>query len=271
MRRRAGFLLLLFVALGFLLTPPLWQVATSLKSREQLSMLPPLLPDPPTLENYQGVFAGRPFGRHILNGTIVAALTALLALLLGAPAAFAVSRLAIARARTLLFGFLAVSWIPPIAIVSPMYLGMRALGLRDTWWALVLADTAFVLPLTIWFLTTFFDEIPQDLLWAARVDGATTVGAFVYVALPLSAPGLAAAAIVAFIYAWNEFLFSLVLTSSPAAQTVPVAIALFPGLHEMPWGEIAAASVIASAPVLVLILMFQRWIVQGLTAGAVRE
>jgi multiple sugar transport system permease protein len=160
--------------------------------------------------------------------------------------------------------------VPPIAIVSPLYLAIRALGLRDTWWALVAADTVFVLPLTIWILATFFRDLPPDLERAARVDGATALGAFVHVVLPVAAPGVAASAILAFIYAWNEFLFALVFTSSPRAQTVPVGIALFPGLTEMPWGQLAAASLIAAAPVLLLVLVFQRHIVQGLTAGAVK-
>ncbi|MFQ5792099.1 MAG: carbohydrate ABC transporter permease [Acidobacteriota bacterium] len=272
MRLKAmGFGAALALALAFLLAPPVWQMLTSLKSQEQLGVLPPLLPDPPTAAHYHSVFEGRPFGRYILNSAVVASLTMLLALALGAPAAYALARLPLPGAGWVLFGFLGVAMFPPVSIVSPLYLAIRALGLRDSWWGLVVADTTFVLPLTIWILSTFFLDVPRDLLRAARVVGATTVQAFFHVARPVAAPGLAASAILAFVFAWNEFLFALVFTSSPAAQTVPVGIALFPGLHEMPWGEIAAASLIASAPVLVLILVFQRRIVQGLTAGAVRQ
>jgi multiple sugar transport system permease protein len=270
-RFRLGFWLALALALGFLLAPPLWQLITSLKPRAQLGVLPPLLPQPPTAAHYESVFEGRPFSRYILNSAAVAFCTMLLALGLGAPAAYALARLPLAGARFILLGFLTVAMFPPVAIVSPLYLGVRAAGLRDTWWALIAADTTFVLPLTIWLLATFFREIPRDLVSAARVDGASTWGAFRHVILPVAAPGLAASAIFAFVFAWNEFLFALVFTSSPKAQTVPVGIALFPGLQEMPWGELAAASLIASAPVLLLILLFQRRIVQGLTAGAVKE
>lgn len=268
--RRLGFVAVLAMALAFLLAPPAWQLITSLKPQGELGSLPPLLPEQPTLEQYRSVFEGRPFGRYILNSAVVATLTMALALILGAPAAYALARLPLRGSGALLFGFLIVAMFPPISIVSPLYLGIRAVGLRDTWWALVAADTTFTLPLTIWILSTFFREIPRDLIRAARVDGATVWQAFFFVALPAAAPGLAAAAILAFVFAWNEFLFALIFTSSPAAQTVPVGIALFPGLNEMPWGEIAAASLIASAPVLVLILVFQRRIVQGLTAGAVK-
>ncbi len=268
--RRLGFLALLATVLAFLLAPPAWQLVTSLKPQAQLASLPPLLPDPPSSEHYRAVFDGRPFGRYILNSAVVAGGTTALALLLGAPAAYALSRLRLPGASTLLFAFLAVSMVPPIAILSPLYLAVRALGLRDTWLGLMAADTVFVLPLTIWILATFFEELPRDLERAARVDGATAFQAFVRVALPVAAPGVAASAILAFIFAWNEFLFALVFTSSPSAQTVPVGIALFPGLHEMPWGQLAAASLIASAPVLALVLVFQRRIVQGITAGAVK-
>jgi trehalose/maltose transport system permease protein len=268
--RRLAWPLLLGLALAFLLAPPAWQLVTSLKPQAQLGRLPPLLPHPPSLEHYRAVFQGRPFGRYILNGAVVACGTTLLALLLGAPAAYGLTRLRLRGAPSLLFGFLAVSMVPPIALVGPLYLGIRALGLRDTWWGLILADTVFILPLTIWLLATFFKELPPDLERAARVDGASAFGAFVHVALPVAAPGVAAAAILAFIFAWNEFLFALVFTSSPAAQTVPVGIVLFPGLGEMPWGQLAAASLIASAPVLALVLAFQRRIVQGITAGAVK-
>jgi len=268
--RRLAFVLSFTAALVFLLAPPAWQLVTSLKPQGQLALLPPLLPHPPTLEHYRLVFEGRPFGRYILNSAVVALGTTLLALLLGSPAAYGLARLDLPGARSVLFLFLAVSMVPPIAIVSPLYLAIRALGLRDTWWGLIGADTAFVLPLTIWILATFFRDLPPDLERAARVDGATALGAFLHVALPVAAPGLAASAILAFIFAWNEFLFALVFTSSPAAQTVPVGIALFPGLQEMPWAQIAAASLIASAPVLALAFVFQRRIVQGLTAGAVK-
>jgi ABC-type glycerol-3-phosphate transport system permease component len=254
----------------FVLLPPLWEVVTSLKPNSELGTLPPLLPHSPTLAAYRAVFEGRPFGRYIVNSAIVAVATTLLSLLLGAPASYALMRLRVRGAAAILFAFLGVSMVPAVSLVGPLYLGIRSLGLRDTWWGLVLADTVFVLPLTVWVLATFFRALPPDLERAARMDGATALQTFVHVALPVCGPAVAAAAILAFIFAWNEFLFALSFTSSPAAQTVPVGIALFPGLHEMPWGEIAAGSLIGSAPVLILVFLFQKRIVEGVTAGAVK-
>jgi len=267
--RRTTFLFATLVG-AFLLLPPLWEVVTSLKSPLELGTLPPLLPHPPTLEPYRAVFRGRPFGRYIVNSAVVAIATTLFSLLLGAPASYALTRLRVRGGSAILFGFLGVSMIPAVSLVGPLYLAIRSLGLRDTWWGLVLADTVFVLPLTVWVLATFFRGLPPDLERAARIDGATALETFLYVALPVCGPAVAAASILAFIFAWNEFLFALSFTSSQAAQTVPVGIALFPGLHEMPWGEIAAGSLIGSSPVLLLVFLFQRRVVEGVTAGAVK-
>ena len=159
---------------------------------------------------------------------------------------------------------------PPIATVSPLYLILRACGLRDTPLGLVLPYTTFALPLALWVLTGFFREIPDELYRAARVDGCTPFQAFRKVMLPLAAPGLATTAILVFIFSWNEFLYALTFTSSPEHRTVPVAISLFAGEHKEPWGEIAAASVIATLPLVILTLVFQRRIVAGLTQGAVK-
>lgn len=159
---------------------------------------------------------------------------------------------------------------PPIATVSPQYLLLRALGLRDTLAGLVLPYTTFALPLTLWILTSFMKEIPDDLFRAARIDGCTPFQAFRRVLLPLAAPGLATTAILVFIFSWNEFLYALTLLSSPEKRTIPVAITLFAGEHRDPWGEIAAASIIATLPLVALTLLFQRRIVSGLTAGAVK-
>jgi multiple sugar transport system permease protein len=159
---------------------------------------------------------------------------------------------------------------PPIAVVSSLFLLIRFLHLRDTWWALILADTTFALPLTIWVLTSFFRDVSNDLLRAARVDGCTARQALLYVFLPVVAPGLVTAALLTFVFAWNEFLFALTFTATEASRTVPVEISLFPGLHEVPWGELAAASLIVTLPVLALVIILQRRLVAGLTAGAVK-
>jgi multiple sugar transport system permease protein len=159
---------------------------------------------------------------------------------------------------------------PPIAVISPLYLLVRALGLRDTLAALILTHTTFALPLAIWILTTFIRQIPVELYWAARVDGCGPLRAFLSVLLPPALPGFAVAALLVFIYSWNEFMFALTLTATGASRTAPVAIALFPGLHEVPWGDMAAASIIVTAPIVLLAVLFRRHIVAGLTAGSIK-
>ncbi len=250
--------------------PFIWQFITSLKPSHELTTLPPLLPEDPTLENYLSVFRTHPFGRIILNSTIVASLTTVLSLAIGSLSAYALAKLNI-RGKALFLAFvLSVSMFPPIATVSPLYLIIRLLGLRDTWWALVMTYTTFSLPLTIWILTNFFRAIPNEIYLAALVDGCTPFQAFRRVLLPLALPGISATAILVFIFSWNEFLFALTFTSTVKSRTIPVGIALFPGIHEIPWAEISAASVIVTIPIVVVVFMFQRRIIEGLTAGAVK-
>jgi ABC-type glycerol-3-phosphate transport system permease component len=160
---------------------------------------------------------------------------------------------------------------PQITTVSPLYLLMRALGLRDTWTALVLANTSFALPLLIWLLAGFIREIPVELEEAAFLDGAGRLGALRRVVLPIVAPGVASAALLTFLASWNEFLFAYTFTATEASRTVPVALALFPGVFEVPWGDIAAASILASLPPIVIVVGLQRWLVRGLIAGALKE
>jgi multiple sugar transport system permease protein len=255
---------------AYCLAPFLWQVVTSLKPAAELVSLPPLLPSRPSAEHYVAIFAGHPLARIIANSAIVAACTTALALALGALAAYALSMLRVRGRAAVLGVVLAISMFPPIATVSPLFLLLNALGLRDTLAALVLTYSTFSLPLAVWLLASFFDALPRELYVAARVDGCSALGALWRVVLPLAAPGLAAAALLVFIFAWNEFLFALAFTATEASRTLPVGIALFPGLHEVPYGEIAAASVVATLPVVALAFAFQRRIVEGLTAGAVK-
>jgi multiple sugar transport system permease protein len=260
----------LVVVAAFCLAPFAWQVVTSLKPDAELMSLPPLLPRHPTLVHYAAIFADATFVRVIFNSAVVAAATTLLALTVGVLAAFALTFLR-ARGRTAILAvILSVSMFPAIATVSPLFLLLNTLGLRDTLTALVLTYTTFTLPLAVWLLTNFFRTLPQELYIAARVDGYSAFGALRRVILPLSMPGLLAAGLMVFIYSWNEFLFALSFTATDRARTIPVAIALFPGLHVVPWGEIAAASVAVSLPLVLLAFVFQRRIVEGLTAGAVK-
>ncbi len=268
--KRAGIWLGLAAVCIWSVAPFLWQLLTSLKPQAELETLPPLLPTSITLTHYQAVFAGHPFPRLLANSAIVAAGTTLAAMALGSLAGFALAKLRPGGRTAVLAAVVALSMLPPIATVSPLFLLINALGLRDTLPGLMLVYTGFALPLAVWLMTQFFRSIPDELYIAARVDGCSALGAFRKVMLPLAAPGLTATALLTFIFSWNEFLYALSLTSSIAARTVPVGIALFPGLHEIPWGEIAAGSVVATLPVLLLAVLFQRRVLEGLTAGAVK-
>ncbi len=264
-------LLGLLAVVTWSVAPFVWQVITSFKPAVELATIPPILPAHPTLENYINVFSDRPFGRIILNSIVVATLTTVLSLLAGSLAGFALAVFRL-RGRQLFLGFvLTVSMFPPISTVSPLYIIIRELGLRDTIFALVITYTTFSLPLTIWILTNFFRSIPRELYLSARVDGCGNFQIFYKIFLPVTAPGLFATAILVFIFAWNEFLFALTFTSTVRARTVPVEIALFPGVHEMPWAEIASASVVVTLPVVLVVFLFQRRIVEGLTAGAIKR
>jgi multiple sugar transport system permease protein len=270
MIRRIWFALLLIGVVSYCLFPFLWQFITSLKPASELTVIPPILPGDPTISHYVSVFKGHPFFRIIMNSLVVAASTTILSLIIGSLCSFGLAKLRV-RYKALILGFiLSVSMFPPIATVSPLFIIIRALGLRDTVWALIITYTTFSLPLSMWILTNFFREVPDEIYLAARVDGCSPFQAFYKIILPLSAPGIFTTAILVFIFSWNEFLFALTFTSTPASRTIPVGIALFPGLHEIPWGDIAAASIIVTIPLVILVLAFQRRIIEGLTAGAIK-
>ncbi len=265
---RAPVVLLALLAAAFSVGPFAWQVLASFETESDLSSGG--LPHALTFASYEGAFRGRPFAHVILNSFAVATATTLVSLALAAPAAFAVTKLPIRGKRILLGGALAVSMFPPIATVSPLYLLLGKLGWLDHLVALVVPYTTFTLPLALWILSGFFGEIPNELYLAARVDGCSPLQAFRRVLLPLAAPGLSTTAILVFVFAWNEFLYALTFISTAERRTIPVAISLFAAEHKEPWGEIAAASVVATLPLLVLTLLFQRKIVKGLTAGSVK-
>ncbi|XXF77924.1 carbohydrate ABC transporter permease [Myxococcaceae bacterium GXIMD 01537] len=266
-RSRMGLALAVAAFLTFFLGPFLWQGLTSLWPDGELTRP---LPSHLTLENYQGVLAG-PFPRAVANSLLVAALTTAFCLTVGAAAAFALAKLEFRGRGLLLSAALGVSMFPPIATVSPLYLSLRAVGLRDTLVGLVPPYATFALPLTLWLLTSFFRQLPDELYRAARVDGCTPFQAFRRVLLPLAAPGLSTTALLVFIFSWNEFLYALTFLSTPSKRTVPVALSLFASEYKEPWGEVAAASVLATLPLVALTVLFQRGIVAGLTAGAVKE
>lgn len=250
--------------------PLYWIIVASLTPESALFGAPSLFPRRLVLDHYRALFDERNFWVPIRNSLIVAGNTTLLAVTLGALAAYALARLRF-RGKSLMLAFvLAVAMFPQISIVPPLYLILRELRLIDTYPGLILPYMTFAMPLTIWLLVGFFRQLPRELEEAGMMDGASRLRIFREVILPLSAPGIATTAILTFLYSWNEFLFALSFTLGPARQTVPVAIALFRGQYQVPWGQILAAAVVATIPVALMVLAFQRRIVQGLTAGAVK-
>ncbi len=275
MRRFRGKKLWLWVARGLLvvacLFPLYWILNVALSSPNALYKRPlDYFPNPAVSENFRAVFEVNQFPRNIANSFVVASLTTLLTLALGAPAAYALARLKVRRKNLIMALFLGIAIFPAIGMIGPLYLGMARLGLINRYPALVLPYTLLSLPLAVWILTHFFSTLPTSLEDAAIVDGCTPARAFFQIILPLAAPGVFTAAVLIFIFAWNEFLFALILTSTPESRTVPVALALFAGLHELPWATIAAATVVSVLPVLALVALFQRRIVEGLTSGVER-
>ncbi|MBV9997932.1 MAG: carbohydrate ABC transporter permease [Verrucomicrobia bacterium] len=252
--------------------PFLWQMSTSLQlDRELVSGRPKLIPDPLTFEHFINIFTGKSFHRYLINSVVVAFSTTFLCLLFGSVAAYALARLDL-RGR---FGFLAfilaVSMFPQIAIVAPLYVLMSDLGWLDTYRVLIVVYLALGLPLVIWVLFGYFRSIPLTIDEAARIDGAKPLRIFFQIILPMSLPAVVTTGLLCFIAAWNEFMFALAFTSDINHQTVPVGIANFTGLHYVPWGDIAAASVVVTLPLVLLVLAFERHIISGLTGGAVKE
>jgi multiple sugar transport system permease protein len=267
---RARDVAVLVLLLGYAV-PYFWQILTSLKPEAELLSLPPILPSRITWDHYRAVFEQSMIPRSLVNSLAVALLTTVVALVLGVLAAYALARLPVPGKNLILLGIVAGSAFPQIATVSPLYLLMRGLGLRDTWTGLVLANVSFALPLVIWLLAGFIAEIPEDLEQAASIDGASRVEVLRFVLFPLVAPGMASAALLTFLFSWNEFLFAYTFTATEASRTVPVALSLFPGIFEVPWGDLAAASVLASLPPIVLVAVLQRYLIRGLLAGALKE
>jgi ABC-type glycerol-3-phosphate transport system permease component len=252
------------------LFPIYWALVASLTPENRLFDAPSLVPDTLVADHYRALFATRDFWTPIRNSLVVAGLTTFFSVTLGAACAYALARMTFPGKALTLALVLAVSMFPQISIVSPLYLLLRAVGLLNTYPGLVLPYLTFAMPLTIWLLVGFFRQLPAGLEEAAFLDGAGRLRTLWEVVLPISAPGLATTAILTFLYSWNEFLFALSFAMGPERYTVPVAIALFRGQYQVPWGEILAGAVIASIPVALIVLAAQRRIVSGLTAGAVK-
>jgi multiple sugar transport system permease protein len=252
--------------------PFLWQMSTSIQpDKELMNPTPHLFPYPITLEHFVNIFVEKSFQRYIINSAIVTAITTFLCLLFGSIAAYALARLEI-HGRFGILGFvLGVSMFPQIAIVAPLYVLASSFGWLDSYRILVLIYLALGLPLVIWVLFGYFRSIPQSIDEAARIDGARPLTIFFRIILPMSLPAVVTTGLLCFIAAWNEFMFALAFTSDINHQTVPVGIANFTGLHYVPWGDIAAASVVVTLPLVIIVLIFQQHIISGLTGGAVKE
>ena len=265
------FYLLVAVIVFYAVFPFYYAIISSLKSPSQLFRVD-YFPVHWVWDNYVAVFREQPFAANIFNSVLVSASVVALSLLLGVSAAYALGRVSFRGRGTLLLTILAVSMFPQVAVLSGMFELIRLLGLYNNLLGLTLSYMIFTLPFTVWVLTTFIRGLPKELEEAAVMDGATPWTLITRVFLPLMWPALVTTGLLAFIAAWNEFLFTLTFTLTNEQRTVPVAIALITGAsqHELPWGNIMAASVIVTLPIVVLVLIFQRRIISGLTAGAVK-
>jgi multiple sugar transport system permease protein len=260
-------ILIVIYAIG----PILWILSLSFKSPASISD-GKLIPTHPTWENYRTIFNTGVFVRPLINSVGIAAISTVLAVTLAMLAAYAIARLNFPGKTLVLSAALAIAMFPAISIVGPIFNMWRTLGLYDTWPGLIIPYMTFTLPMAIWVLSAFFREIPWELEQAAAVDGATPFQAFRKVIVPLAAPGVFTAAILVFFFAWNDFVFAITLTSTDRSRTVPAALNFFTGASQFqqPTGAISAAAVVVTIPIIILVLLFQRRIVAGLTSGAVK-
>ena len=270
-RRATGWVVVDILVIVYALFPVLWILSLSLKPTSSVKD-GKLIPEQITFENYKGIFSGDAFSSALINSIGIGLITTLIAVVIGGMAAYAVARLAFPGKRLLIGVALLIAMFPQISLVTPLFNIERRLGLFDTWPGLIIPYITFALPLAIYTLSAFFREIPWDLEKAAKMDGATPSQAFRKVIAPLAAPGIVTAAILVFIFAWNDLLLALSLTATQRAITAPVAIANFTGSSqfEEPTGSIAAGAMVITIPIIIFVLIFQRRIVAGLTSGAVK-
>lgn len=265
------FYIFISIFIILIIFPFFWQFMASIKPGDELYKMPPVwIPSSINFDFYKSIFFKRPFLTYLKNSSIVAGSSTLLAVFVSSFAAYALARLSFKGKKLIMSMVLAVSMFPGISIVSSLFIMMRQFNLLDSYIGLIITYITITMPLSIWTLTTFFKEIPYSLEEAAKVDGASPLKTFLMVIFPLAAPGLFTTAILVFISSWNEFLYSLVFNTKDIMRTVPVGIAMFPGDYSYPWGDIAAASVVVTVPLILLVLIFQRRIISGLTSGAVK-
>jgi multiple sugar transport system permease protein len=261
--------LVIFVLVSVL--PLIWVFKMSIVTNSELFATPPtILPHNPTGAEYVQIFSDPRFLHALVNSAIISGVTTVVCLFFGSTAAYAIARLKFRFRTSVMTLILALSFFPQVAIIAPLFIQYSKVGLINTYWAAIISDTAFALPLTVWLLVAFFRELPADLEEAARVDGATTIQAFRKVIVPLAAPGVFTTAILTFIFAWNEYLFANTFLFDESTQPVTVVIPNFATIYTVDYGAQAAAAVVVTVPLVILVLIFQRRIVSGLTAGAVK-
>ncbi len=271
--QRVGFWVLIVLIFVYLMFPFYWAFVSALKTQRELIQTPATLwPTDPTLQNFRAVLSSPTFLRALWNSTLVSVAVTVLSLGVGSFAGYALGKMRFRGKTPSLYVILAMTMFPQIAVLAGLYAVIRVLNMPAVP-SMILSYMLFTLPFTVWVLTSFFRGLPDSLLQAAQVDGATMMQSFVYVLLPLTAPALVTTGLLAFIQAWNEYLFALTFTIiEERSRTVPVAIALFTGevARQEPFGEIMAAAVIVTIPLVILVLVFQNRIVEGLTAGSVK-
>jgi multiple sugar transport system permease protein len=265
LRQLRFYILVGLIVLPFLF-PLIWIVMCSLKTQQQIISIPPEWIFKPTLENYKSVFVENDFGFFLMNSSIIAFFSTLLSLVIGLPAAYTISRY---NQKKLGVFLLVARLMPGIAFLIPWYIAFSKLRLTDTYFALITSHMLVSLPLVVWIMTSFIDDLPYELEEAAKVDGCTVTKTFLKIILPLSTPGVVTASTLSFIFSWNNFMFSLTLSAS-RTKTLPIAIYNFVSYAEISWGKVMAAAVVIIAPAILLTMIFQKYVIQGLTAGATK-
>jgi len=267
---RILFYTITFIVVILSLLPFAWFVDTSLKSPLEVTTIPPVVVPSGTLHSYRSAIEDYNLLRYVKNSLIVAGSTTVLTIIISIFAGYALARLRLRYKGLIMGSLLMVSMFPQISIAGPVWTLLQKAGWLNSYQGLIIPYVTLTLPLGVWILASFFKELPDELEDAARIDGCGHFGTLFKIIVPLAAPGVFTAAILVFIYAWNEFFFALLIMTQQKLQTLPVGIALFQGQYTLPWGEIAAASTVATVPLVVLVFVFQKKIVRGLSAGAVK-
>jgi len=263
--------LLIVVVTGLSVLPFLWFVDTSLKSTLEITSVPPVLIPSLSIDAYVSAIRHYNLLHYVQNSLIVAGSTTIITIFISIFAGYAIARLRLRFKPLILGGILMVSMFPQISIAGPVWRILQKAGWLNTYQGLIIPYVTLTLPLGIWIIASFFKELPEEIEEAAKVDGCGHVQCLFRIMVPLAAPGVFTAAILVFIYAWNEFFFALLIMTRQKYQTLPVGIALFQGQYTLPWGEIAAASTVATIPLVTMVFVFQRRIISGLSAGALKQ